>query len=256
MRAFDTNGKQFGATNLRADVTIRADASGLAEYEVLSRIDLKPGRYQLRTAANVGSLATTGSLYYDVVVPDFMDPPLSLSALVLSSPAAPIVAPRDGLKTLIPVVPTTKRTFRPSDQASAFLRVYQGGNKPIAAVPLRIQLRNDADVLVFDRREEVGVATFSTCARRRRQYGAAALAPDSRGILADDRGDPQEHGAPRPQVQCPVTVVRTRPRGRRVRLRRRPLAAQSNQRSRRRSFDPAWIWSTSTSRCSTAIAGR
>ena len=85
VRAFDTNGKQFGATNLRADVTIRADASGLAEYEVLSRIDLKPGRYQLRTAANVGSLGTAGSLYYDVVVPDFMDAPLSLSALVLSS---------------------------------------------------------------------------------------------------------------------------------------------------------------------------
>ena len=28
VRAFDTNGKPFGATNLRADVTIRADASG------------------------------------------------------------------------------------------------------------------------------------------------------------------------------------------------------------------------------------
>jgi VWFA-related protein len=162
VRAFDTNGKAFGATNLRADVTIRADASGLAEYEVLSRIDLKPGRYQLRTAANVGSLGTAGSLYYDVVVPDFMDQPVSLSALVLSSTAAPIVAPRDGLKTLIPVVPTTKRTFRPADQASAFLRIYQGDNKPITAVPLRIQLRNDSDILVFDRREEVAAGTFSS----------------------------------------------------------------------------------------------
>jgi hypothetical protein len=162
VRAFDTNGKAFGVTNLRADVTIRADASGLAEYEVLSRIDLKPGRYQLRTAANVGSLGTAGSLYYDVVVPDFMDAPLSLSPLVLTSTAAPIVAPRDALKTLIPIVPTTKRTFRPVDQAAAFLRIYQGGSKPLSAVPLRIQLRSDADVLVFDRREEVGAATFSS----------------------------------------------------------------------------------------------
>ena len=129
--------RHSGRRNLRADVTIRADASGLAEYEVLSRIELKPGRYQLRTAANVGSLGTAGSLYYDVVVPDFMDAPLSLSALVLSSPAAPIVAPRDALKALIPIVPTTKRTFRPADQAAAFIRVYQGGNKPLVAVPLR-----------------------------------------------------------------------------------------------------------------------
>jgi VWFA-related protein len=162
VRAFDTNGKSFGATNLRADVTIRADASGLAEYEVLSRIDLKPGRYQLRTAANVGSLGTAGSLYYDVVVPDFMDAPLSLSALVLSSPAAPIVAPRDALKTLIPIVPTTKRTFRPADQAAAFVRVYQGGRKPMVAVPVRVQLRNDANVLIVDRIEELSAASFST----------------------------------------------------------------------------------------------
>ena len=162
VRAFDTNGKPFGTTNLRADVTIRADASGLAEYEVLSRIDLKPGRYQLRTAANVGSLGTAGSLYYDVVVPDFMDAPVSLSALVLSSSAAPIVAPRDALKTLIPIVPTTKRTFRPSDQASAFIRVYQGGNKPLVDVPLRVQLRNDANVLVVDRLEQLAAASFSS----------------------------------------------------------------------------------------------
>jgi VWFA-related protein len=77
--AFNTDGKAFGSTRLRGDVTVRADATGLAEYEVLSRIDLKPGRYQLRVAANVGSLVTSGSLYYDVDVPDFSDAPVSMS---------------------------------------------------------------------------------------------------------------------------------------------------------------------------------
>jgi hypothetical protein len=43
-------------------VTIRADATGLAEYDLISRIDLKPGRYQLRTAANVGSLGATRTI--------------------------------------------------------------------------------------------------------------------------------------------------------------------------------------------------
>jgi hypothetical protein len=160
--AFNTDGKAFGSTRMRAAVTIRSDAKGLAEYEVLSRIDLKPGRYQLRAAANVGSLATSGSLYYDVVVPDFRDEPVSLSALLLTATPAPIVAPRDALKAIIPIVPTTRRTFRAGDQAAAFVRVYQGGTKAMAAVPLRIQVRNDADVLVVDRREDAAVSAFSS----------------------------------------------------------------------------------------------
>ena len=34
-------------------------ATGLAEYEVLGRLDLKPGRYQLRMAASVGAVLPT-----------------------------------------------------------------------------------------------------------------------------------------------------------------------------------------------------
>jgi VWFA-related protein len=158
--AFTTDGKQMGATRLRADVTVRAGASGLAEYEVLARLDLKPGRYQLRTAANVGALATSGSLYYDLDVPDFTEAPVSLSGLVMSvSPAMPI-APRDGLKNVIPIVPTTQRTFRSTDQASVFVRVYQGGRKALEEIPLRIQIRDDDNVAVLDRRESIAVSSF------------------------------------------------------------------------------------------------
>ena len=158
--AFNVEGKAFGSTRLRADVTIRADAKGLAEYEVLSRIDLKPGRYQLRAAANVGSLSTSGSLYFDVDVPDFNDAPVSLSGLVLTATPSPIVAPRDALKAIIPVVPTTRRTFSSGDQASAFVRVYQGGKGSLVTVPLRVQIRNEDDLLVMDRREGAVASAF------------------------------------------------------------------------------------------------
>ena len=69
--AFGVEGKAFGSKRLTANVAIRASTSGLAEYEVLSRIDLKPGRYQLRIGASVSSLSTQGSVYYDIDVPDF-----------------------------------------------------------------------------------------------------------------------------------------------------------------------------------------
>ncbi len=160
VNAYNTDGKFQGGTRLRADVTLRAGASGLAEYEVLARLDLKPGRYQLRTAANVGALATSGSLYYDVDVPDFSNEGISLSGLVFSvNPAMPI-APIDGLKGVIPIVPTTQRTFGSTDQASAFVRVYQGGRNLLAQVPLRIQVRNDDDVTVLDRQEIVQPPAF------------------------------------------------------------------------------------------------
>jgi len=158
--AFNTDGKQQGGTRLRADVTVRAGATGLAEYEVLARLDLKPGRYQLRTAANVGALTTSGSLYYDLDVPDFSDDGVSLSGLVFTvNPAMPI-APIDGLKGVIPIVPTTQRTFRSTDQASAFVRIYQGGQKLLVPVPVRIQVRNDENVTVLDRQENVAPPSF------------------------------------------------------------------------------------------------
>ena len=158
--AYNTDGKYQGGTRLRADVTVRAGASGLAQYEVLARLDLKPGRYQLRTAANVGALATSGSLYYDLDVPDFSDDGVWLSGLVFSVKPAMPIAPIDGLKGVIPIIPTTQRTFRSTDQASAFVRVYQGGNKPPGAVPLRIQIRNDDNLTVLDRRETAAAAAF------------------------------------------------------------------------------------------------
>ncbi len=101
--AFNVEGKSFGSKRLRADVTLRAGATGLAEYEVLSRLDLRPGRYQLRIAANVGSLSTGGSLYYDVDVPDVGSTPLAMSGLMLGVEPGPVVAPADGLKPLVPI---------------------------------------------------------------------------------------------------------------------------------------------------------
>ena len=140
--AFNVEGRSFGSKRLRADVTLRAGATGLAEYEVISQLDLRPGRYQLRIAANVGSLSTGGSLYYDVDVPDSSSAPVTLSGLILSATPGPVVAPADGLKGILPVVPTARRTFLTTDHLTAFMRVHQGGRTPPKPVQLRMTLRN------------------------------------------------------------------------------------------------------------------
>ena len=161
IRAFTPEGRAQGSTTMRADVAIRAGASGLAEYEVLTRLDLKPGRYQLRIAANVGSLSTSGSLYYDLDVPDVSSAPLSLSALLFTATPGPIVASRGELKDILPVTPTTRRTFAGTDRVAAFTRVYQGGRSPLSSVPLRLQIRDQDDVTVLDRRDAVPAERFT-----------------------------------------------------------------------------------------------
>jgi hypothetical protein len=141
---------------------LRAGATGLAEYEVLSRLDLRPGRYQLRIAANVGSLSTGGSLYHDVDVPDFSRAPVALSGLILSAEPRPVVAPADALKSILPVVPTSRRTFVTTDRVTVFTRVHQGGKAPIAPVRLRLTLRNASNVQVAEQWHEVDPSHFTT----------------------------------------------------------------------------------------------
>ncbi|OFW06471.1 MAG: hypothetical protein A3H96_12385 [Acidobacteria bacterium RIFCSPLOWO2_02_FULL_67_36] len=177
--AFNVNGKAFGSTRLQADVALRPDASGLAEYEVLARLDLKPGRYQLRVGANLRSLSTSGSLYCDVDVPDFSSAPVSLSGLVLSASPGPVVGSRDALRPILPVVPTARRAFTSGHQVSAFTRVYQGGKAALASVAVRVRLRNAANELVMDRREELAAARFTTTrsADVRVEVPVAHLAP-------------------------------------------------------------------------------
>ena len=165
VEAFDTNGRSHGSTRLQADVTVRGGASGLAEYEVLARLNLRPGRYQLRAATHVGALTTSGSLYYDVDVPDFTEAPLSLSGLVMTASPARHIAPADALKNVIPVVPTTQRAFSQGTQASAFVRVYQGGRKPLVDVPFWIELRNQDDHVVLERRDDVRTHAFGAGTR-------------------------------------------------------------------------------------------
>ena len=159
--AFDVNGKRHNSRTMKADVAIRAGATGLAEYEVLSRIELKPGRYQLRLAAHVWSLATSGSIYYDVDVPDFREAPVSISGIVLTAEPSHVVAPRDLLTKVIPVIPTTRRTFAAADRVTAFARVYQGGRATLARVPIRVQLVNENGVVMLDRHQDIGPERFT-----------------------------------------------------------------------------------------------
>ena len=158
--AYDADGRSYGATRSRADVAIRAGATGYGEYEVFGRIDLKPGRYQLRVAAYLASIDSSGSVYFDVDVPDFSALPLSMGGLLVSATPSPVFAPKDGLKSIVPVIPTTRRIFAPTYTVSAFTRLYQGGKAKLAEVSAHVTIRDTEDKVIVDKPMTVSVDKF------------------------------------------------------------------------------------------------
>jgi hypothetical protein len=116
---------------------------------VLARVDLKPGRYQVRLGASSSLSGKSGSVYSDLDVPDFSSSRGALSGLVLSVTPGPVAAPGDRFADLLPVVPTTRREFVTGDQVAAFLRVYDGGNQAAGPVDITARITDSADRIVF-----------------------------------------------------------------------------------------------------------
>ena len=138
LSAFTQEGAPRGSERYETDVTLRPGPGGPIEFEILSGLALRPGRYQLRLSAHIGAASKTGSVYYDIEVPDFQARPLSLSGLLLTSNPKPVSTNTDRIKAYVPIAPTARRTFAVADRVTAFARIYQGGQMSAAAPPDRM----------------------------------------------------------------------------------------------------------------------
>jgi VWFA-related protein len=145
--AFDRNGRSAQSETKTLAVTWKPDASGSMTYELLSRLTLKPGRYELRLAVDA-SVNQRGSVYTFVDVPDFAQQPLSLSGIVLGATPGPLSAPEDAFANLLPIVPTARRTFTAADRATVFVRVYEASKKPPLAATLTTRIVDTNDGVV------------------------------------------------------------------------------------------------------------
>jgi len=159
--AFDPDGKARGSRRQTARVTMLPSDSSVAEYEVLSRIDLKPGRYNLRIAAHNTAIEKSGSVFFDLDVPDFRKDGLWMSGVALTSRYGLAAAPPGALADLLPVVPTTVREFAPDDEVGAFLQVVQGGRRPVTPVRLELRIIDAADTVVHQANDTLEAAMFS-----------------------------------------------------------------------------------------------
>jgi VWFA-related protein len=128
--ATDSKGKVFPgerqlvSLNLKPDTLARAKSRG---FRLVNQLSLPPGRYQLRIAAATRN-GRTGSVLYDLEVPDFSKEKFVMSGVSLTSRAAaeaPTVKPKDPLADYLPGPLTTMREFTRDDTIALFAEFYE-----------------------------------------------------------------------------------------------------------------------------------
>ena len=159
--AYDSGGNRKARQQLDAKVVLRPGAAGGSACELVGRLDLKPGRYQLRAAARSSVLAKAGSVFSDLDVPDTSSADFGMSDLFLSARTGLPVAPKEGLAPLAPVTPTTLREFGVENEAKAFVRVHQNPRRPLGDVTVAATIVDESGTKVFDISVVLAPARFS-----------------------------------------------------------------------------------------------
>lgn len=180
--AYDPNGNLKGTQSLDARIALRPTLSPTVAYELLARLDLPPGRYQLRAAAQSGVQGKAGSIFYDLEIPDFTKGKLSLSGITVSIGDGPVAAPKNALAPLLPTSPTTAREFGREQKATAFLRVYRRAERMADEVGVAVSVVDASGMPVYSRRDVIDPGRFM-------KDGAADYPVD----LPLDRLKPGEH---------------------------------------------------------------
>jgi VWFA-related protein len=158
--AIDANGKVKGAstdsltmTNLKPETKARIEQTGL---RVLNRVDLPPGRYQLRVGAHDSAGGNVGSVLYDLDVPDFQKAPFSISGVVMTSASAaglPTAKPDEQLKAVLPAPPVAVRTFPANDEIRLFAEVYDNAGATPHKVDITATVTTDEGKVMFKNEE-------------------------------------------------------------------------------------------------------
>jgi VWFA-related protein len=158
--AIDANAKVKNGTtdtlsmaNLRPETKARIEQSGL---RVLNRVDLPPGRYQIRVGSHDAAGGNVGSVLYDLEVPDFQKSAFSISGVVLTSASAaalPTVRPDEQLRAVLPMPPVAVRTFPANDEIHLFAEVYDNAGATPHKVDITASVVTDEGRVMFKNEE-------------------------------------------------------------------------------------------------------
>jgi hypothetical protein len=153
--ALDAKGKYRGGGTDTLTLNLRPETKAIVQstgIRTLSRLQIPPGRYQLRVAANDLATSAVGSVLYDLDVPDFTKGPLSMSGLVLSSGAAsrvPTLRPDEELRQVLPAPPMGSRVFPVGDELALFVEIYDSAGGSSHKVDIATTVTADEGKVMF-----------------------------------------------------------------------------------------------------------
>ena len=157
----DADGTVRNGNRHRLTLELRPETHAIAMQRglrVVSEIALPPGLYQLRGVATDEGGNRSGSVLYDLEVPDFYAPGLSMSGVsltVASERATPTILGKDPLADFLPGPPVTTREFAPQDVLTLFAEFYENTpGAPEHVVDLATTVRAADGRIVFEQREE------------------------------------------------------------------------------------------------------
>lgn len=163
LRAFTMEGA--GKLSERRTGQTSESSSGNSTFELLARIALPPGRYEIRAAARVAPANLAGSVFGDLVVPDPPKNGLALSGVFLDARPAGRAGPLDVFKGVLPWAPTSRREFLRGTAAKTMVRVYQAGKAPLVPVSLVVSIQDKNGVAIYNYPHRLAASRFDATLR-------------------------------------------------------------------------------------------
>ena len=143
--ATDVNGKVKDGTHDELKLNLKPQTHAIVStsaFRVVRRIQVPPGRYQLRIGAREGGGGRVGTVIFDLDAPDFSKAPLALSGIAIASGSTsgmPTTSPDPNVnefKDVLPASPTAVREFPHNDTLAIFAEVYDN----IGKAPHRVDI--------------------------------------------------------------------------------------------------------------------
>jgi VWFA-related protein len=161
-------GKALGGTRTELDLTLRPETRERVKsngVRINPRISLPPGRYHLRIGAREALGGLTGSVFYDLEVPDFRKEKLMMGGLLVASNLAqqtPSIQPDKVLEKVMPAPATSRREFSQRDLIAVYTEIYDNMGSAQARhvdIAVRIVSENGTEAFAIrDVLENGGVA--------------------------------------------------------------------------------------------------
>jgi len=163
LMAIDSTGKIQAATGSAIPIELDAAATRILResgYRAVSRVQVPPGRYQVRVAVRERAGGQRGAVHASVDVPDYYNGKVEMSGLLLTSERTALVPTSIDRETneRMPLLPIVQRRFSTGDELTAALEVYDSSRRP--DLDVTTTLVDAAGKELFRATSEVGPEDF------------------------------------------------------------------------------------------------